>query len=158
MGWVALEARKTYEEAQAVAEKYDLACVSYYHYKQFRAEEKVQPIVTRIPINDRWYNYFEDGTYKITLKNYMNNSGYECRSYAPYYYVPDKIRYADLLKFLKKYWYQFKGVYDVYITYVNEEMDMFTYSVKLGVMNLPLVMAFDNPLLYFEAGKPENDL
>lgn len=154
MGWVALVYSTTYENACEIADKYDLACVSCRQYNRQIGEWDVKPIVARIENNGFWYNYFEDGTYKKSL--IKNKSRYKMSHevYAPYFYVPDKIRYSDLLKFLKKHWYQFKDQYDVYITYVNRELDVFTYSVKYAMMNTSLDMAFDNPLLYYEFGRP----
>ena len=153
MGWVSLLYRCSYEEAKEIADQYDLACVSARQYQRQRSEREVQPIVTRIQNGNYWYNYFEDGTYSKTLVD--NNCRYNKShlTYSPYFYVPDKIRYADLLKFFKMHWLQFKGKYKVFIVYVNREMEPLTYNVKDAIMNTPLSMPFDNPLLYFEAGR-----
>ena len=156
MGWVALIYHTTYEEAKEIADKYELACVSCRQYERQRGNWDVQPIVARVKNNGFWYNYLADGTFKKSL--IKNGSRYKKshKVYAPYYYVPDKIRYSDLLKFLKEHWYQFKDIYDVYLTYITVDLDTFTYSVRYGVMNTTLNMPFDNPMLYFEEGRPLN--
>jgi hypothetical protein len=154
MGWVALIYRTTYEEAKEIADKYELACVSCRQYDRHRGTWDVQPIVARVENNGFWYNYLQDGTFKKTVIQEEGKYENPHRVYSPYYYVPDKIRYVDLLKFLKQHWLQFKGVYDVYMTYVTVGLDTFTYSVKHAIMNTPLDMPFDNPLLYFEEGRP----
>lgn len=153
MGWVSLLYRCKYEEAKEIADQYDLACVSARQFQRQRGLKEVKPIVTRIKNKNFWYNYFEDGTYSKTLVDNKSTYNKSHLTYAPYFYVPDKIRYADLLKFLKAHWLQFKGKYRVFIVYVNREMEPFTYSVKDAIMNTPLSMPFDNPLLYFEAGR-----
>ena len=152
MGWVALVHHTSYEEAQRIADPHDLACVSCRMFERQIGEWNVRPIVTRIKIRKYWYNYFEDGTYHKS--RIVHENGTVPESYAPYYWVPDKVRYLDLQSYLYQHLWKFKGVFCPYILYYTKTREEVIYSVFLGVLHTPLNVSFDNPLLYFERGMP----
>lgn len=152
MGWTALVHHMRFEEAHAIADQYDLACVSNRQFERQVGEWNVLPIVTRRRIGKYWYNYFENGRYKKSLA--QADDGTEPESYAPYYYVPDKIRYLELLTYIRQNFWQFKGIYHPYILYLTEKREQIIYSVYMGVMHMPITCPFDNPMLYFEMGRP----
>lgn len=154
MGWAALIHHTTWDEAHRIAELYDLACVSCRQFERQTGEWQAKPIVTRRKIGKYWYNYFEDNRYKRTLVEHAD--GREPANYAPCFYLPDKIRYIDLLSYLYQNMWQFKGVYHPYLLYYTRNRDEVIYSVYKGIMHIPLEVSINNPLLYFVMGMPNS--
>ncbi len=150
MGWASLIHHTSWDEANRIADEYELACVSCRQFERQVGDWAVQPIVTRRKIGKYWYNYFENGRYRKSLV--MREDGREPETYAPYFYVPDKIRYMDLLSYLYQHFRQFQGVYHPYLLYLTKAKEEVIYSVYHAIIHIPLSLPFDNPLLYFETG------
>lgn len=153
MGWAALVHHASYEEAHRIADQYELGCVSCRQFERDMGLRDIQPIVTRIKIAKYWYNYFENGKYYRTQISHPD--GTIPASYAPYYYMPDKIRYLDLMVYLRQHMLQFKGIYAPFLLYMTQEHEEVIYSVFNAQIHMPLRAAFDNPLLYYTTGRPK---
>ncbi len=147
MGWAAISPRTTYEEASALASKYDYAMVSVGPVDSYGGVIDVSPIVARIPDGPIIRNYFENGQMRVT------NSANPFHSYTAYYYVPSKIHYVDLLSYLYKHWRpNLEGVTRTVLLYLTEQKERFVYFSYTGLIHFQLTAYFDNPLLYFETG------
>ena len=153
MGWTALVHHASYEEAHRIADPFELGCVSCRQYEKELGIRDIQPIVTRIKIAKYWYNYFENGKYYRTKICHADGSIPE--SYAPYYYMPDKIRYLDLMIYLRQHMMPFQGLYTPFLLYRTADREEVIYSVFSAQIHMPLRLAFDNPLLFYTTGRPK---
>ena len=144
MAWAVVTEPMIFEDAQEYAREYDLACVSCIHYGNRLSEFNVRPVVSRYVTNYAVYNYFEDGSY------WKSSAADSVKSYAVYYYVPSKVRYNDLLSYIYKHLYPYRGKFNSIILWQTSEADRFIYSCMMGVFHSPMFAPFNNPLFYFE--------
>lgn len=144
MAWAVVTEPMIFEDAQEYAREYDLACVSCIHYGNRLSEFNVRPVVSRYVTNYAVYNYFEDGSY------WKSSAADSVKSYAVYYYVPSKVRYNDLLSYIYKHLYPYRGKFNSIILWQTSEADRFIYSCMMGVFHSPMFAPFSNPLFYFE--------
>ena len=157
MAWMSLKGKTTWDEAWAIAEKYPEACVSLCQRPYNKKQLIIRPIVIRRRVGDRWYNYYDNtmseatNDYRITKADVFG--GKEPRSYAPYYYVPDRIYYRELLVYFREHLWRFRGEYTTQLHYRSDAGDDLLYAVYYGVLHTVLTTPFDNPLYNFVYGR-----
>lgn len=150
MGLLALTNGMTYDAAVHIAERYDIGFVCKSFDPRSSRVWMPKPIVMRQRIKNLWYNYFDDGTYE---KSTCHSKG-DVEVYTPALYVPDQIRYIELLKYIQKHLVNLVGLYETYLLYRSMNNQSFIYSIYEGDMTAPVSMAFDNALLHFVSGRP----
>ncbi len=157
MAWMSLKEAVTWDEAHAIADKYPEACVSLRQRPYNKKQLIIRPIVIRHRVGDRWYNYYDNtlseatGAYSITKAEVFG--GKEPKSYAPFYYVPDRIYYRELLVYIKEHLWRFRGMYTTQLHYRSDEGDDLLYAVNYGVLQSVLTASFDNPIYSFVYGR-----
>lgn len=157
MAWMALRESVTWEEAHKIADSYPEACVSLRQRTYNKKQGVVRPIVIRRRIGGAWYNYYDNSmsddksAYSVTKAAVFG--GREPKSYAPYYFVPDRIHQRELLVYIKEHLWKFRGQYTAQLYYRTDSGDDLLYSVYHGVLHTVLTTHFDNPLYTFVYGR-----
>lgn len=150
MGLLALTNGTTYDASVHIAERFEIGFVCRAYDPRSPRVWMPRPIVMRQRMKNLWYNYFDDGTYEKTTCHVQG----DVRAYTPALYMPDRLHYIDLLKYIHKHLNAIVGLYETYTLYRTMNNQSFIYSVYDGTMTAPLNMAFDNPMLHFISGRP----